>query len=289
MASVGGQKTGRGEPVTELLVARTRAELLELAPTGTLIAGGTDLLVRMRAGRTVARLIDVSNLQDAPPPVSSRDGEVELSAVAPISRVVRALDGRLPALAASAVLFGSVQIRNRATLGGNLQNASPAADMVPPLVAAGAILTIEGPKGKREVPVERFATGPGATVLEPGEWIISVRVPLPTGEEGFRKLGGRRAMAISVASLAWRWRREEDGRLRDIRLAAGAVAPTVVRARRAEAALEGRRPTGAVVGEAARAIAADVSPIDDVRGSAWYRREAVGRMLEEALLGRAPR
>jgi CO/xanthine dehydrogenase FAD-binding subunit len=270
--------------VTELLVARDRAELLELAPTGALIAGGTDILVRMRAGREVPRLIDVSNLANGYPAAAFVDGAVEVSALAPISRVVAGLGGRLPAIEASAALFGSLQIRNRATIGGNLQNASPAADMVPPLVVAEAILLIDGPEGMREMPVAEFATGPGRTVLRPGEWIAAIRIPLPEGEEGFRKLGGREAMAISLVSLAWRWRRSEDGTLASVRLAFGAVAPTVVRALRAEQELEGQRPTPDVLERAMEAVRVGVSPIDDVRGSAWYRREVAGRLLEEAVL-----
>jgi CO/xanthine dehydrogenase FAD-binding subunit len=257
--------------MTELVVAHDRAELLELAPTGTLIAGGTDVLVRMRAGRDVPRLIDVTSLRDPPPIVIGLDGVVEFSALAPISKVVIALEGRLPAVEQSAVLFGSLQIRNRATVGGNLQNASPAADMGPPLVVA------------EEVPAADFSTGPGHTVLGVGEWISTVRAPLPDGEEGFRKLGGREAMAISVVSLAWRWRREDDGTLAGVRIAFGAVAPTMVRARGAEALLEGRRPTDRVVAEALKAVSSAIAPIDDVRGSGWYRREVAGRMLEEAI------
>ena len=267
----------------ELVVARSRAELADLAPTGALIAGGTDLLVQMRAGRDVPRLIDVSNLSDPPPVMSQRDGWVELSALAPITRVVGALEGRLPGLAASARLFGSIQIRNRATIGGNLQNASPAADMVPPLIAAGAVARIEGSRGTRDVPVAELASGPGRTVLRSGEWIATVGIPLPEGEEGFRKLGGREAMAISIVNLAWRWTRGDDGSLSGVRLAIGSVAPTVVRAEAAEQELEGRRPTPAVVAEAVSALRSAISPIDDVRGSAWYRREVVGRLLEEAL------
>jgi CO/xanthine dehydrogenase FAD-binding subunit len=269
--------------VTELVVARDRADLLELATTGTLIAGGTDLLVRMRAGRQIERLVDVSNLEDPPPVMAQVDGVVEVSALAPIARVVTALEGRLPGIEQSAVLFGSLQIRNRATIGGNLQNASPAADMVPPLVAADAVLTIDGPAGVRQVPVAGFATGPGRSILQPGEWLSTVRIPVPDGEEGFRKLGGREAMAISVVGVAWRWRREDDGTLTGVRLAFGAVAPTVVRAVTAEAVLEGRRPTDETLAEAIKALSSDITPIDDVRGSGWYRREVAGRMLEEAI------
>ncbi len=269
--------------MTELVVARDRAELRELALTGTLIAGGTDILVRMRAGRRVSRLIDMSSLADPPPVLRQENGLVEITAMAPISRVVGALARRLPGIEQSSLLFGSVQIRNRATIGGNLQNASPAADMVPPLMAAEAVLTIEGPDGVREVSISEFATGPGRTSLRPGEWISTIRAALPEGEEGFRKLGGRRAMAISVVSLAWRWRRNDDKSLGGVRLALGAVGPTVVRAANAEAVLEGRRPTEDVLAEAVRALQADISPIDDVRGSAWYRREVAGRMLEEVV------
>lgn len=270
--------------MTELVVARDRAQLRELAPTGRLISGGTDLLVQMRAGREASRLVDVSNLSDPPPIAIQRDGLVELSALAPISKVIGVLEGRLPALDASARLFGSIQIRNRATIGGNLANASPAADMVPPLVAAEAVVTIDGQSGEREVPVAEFATGPGRTVLEPGEWVSRIRLPLPAGEEGFRKLGGREAMAISIVSLAWRWKREDDGTLSGVRIALGAVAPTVIRAPDAERELEGRRPTSDIVARAVEATRAAAAPIDDVRGSAWYRREVAGRLLEEALL-----
>jgi CO/xanthine dehydrogenase FAD-binding subunit len=267
----------------ELVVARDRADLTALAPTGTLIAGGTDLLVQMRAGRGVDRLIDVSNLSDPPPVMSQRDGSVELSALAPISRVIGALEGRLPGLEASSHLFGSIQIRNRATMGGNLRNASPAADMVPPLVAAEAVAHVEGPDGGREVAVAELAEGPGRTVLRSGEWISTITVPLPQGEEGFRKLGGREAMAISIVNLAWRWTQEEDGSLSGVRIAVGSVAPTVIRAERAEQELEGRRPSRGVISSAVAALRDAVSPIDDVRGSGWYRREVVGRLLEEAL------
>lgn len=258
-------------------------ELRALAGSGRLIAGGTDLLVQMRDGREEASLIDVSNLSDAPPPVRIADGVAELSALAPISKVVAGLDGRLPGIAASARLFGSLQIRNRATIGGNLANASPAGDMIPPLVAADAIAEIQGRTGSRALPVADLARGPGRTVLEPDEWLGVIRVPLPRGEEGFLKLGGRSAMAISIVSLAWRWVRRDDGTLDAVKIALGAVAPTVVRAGKAEAALEGRRPTEDVVANAVDAVRASVSPIDDVRASAWYRREVAGDLLREAL------
>jgi len=266
-----------------LTVPGTMAELAAVADQGRFIAGGTDLLVQHRGGDQLPPLVDLSNLADAPPPVAVGHTAVTISALAPISRIVDALDGRLPGLAVAAAGFGSLQIRNRATIGGNIANASPAADMVPPLVAAEAIATLAGPAGERRVPVADIAVGPGTTRLSPGEWIATVEVPLPDGEEGFAKLGGRAAMAISIVCLAWRWRREDDGTLRGVRLAFGAVAPTVVRAREAEEMLEGGIPDPATVEQAIAAVHRAISPIDDVRASAWYRREMAGEMLRTVL------
>ena len=273
----------------DLVVPLETGELREVAPTGRLIAGGTDLLVQMRDGRPVGRLIDVTNLVDGPAPAEVHDGHIRLSALAPISDVVAAVGARLPALTAAARDFGSVQIRNRATIGGNLANASPAADLAAVLVAAGADARVEGPDGGRTVPVAALSTGPGSVSLDPGEWISTVEVPVPTGDEGFRKLGGRLAHAIAIVSLAWRWTRSADGSLKDVRLAYGAVAPTVIRVTEAEAELEGRIPTDAVVDRAAMAACASVSPIDDIRAGADYRRAMVGELLREALTGNARR
>jgi CO/xanthine dehydrogenase FAD-binding subunit len=273
--------------VIDLLVPKSVAELREVSGEGRLIAGGTDLLVQMRAGRHEERLIDVSSLDDGPPAVCAEDDSIEISALRPISRIVTALSGALPAVSAAAAVFASLQVRNRATIGGNLANASPAADMVPPLVVASAVATIEGPEGSRQEPVLELASGPGRNTLRVGEWISSLRVPRPAGREGFRKLGGRFGMAISIVNLAWRWSIDEDGVLFGVRLAAGAVAPTVIRCERAEQEIEGNRATEGVLRRSVAAIKADISPIDDVRATAWYRREAIGGLLEEALLAHA--
>jgi CO/xanthine dehydrogenase FAD-binding subunit len=273
--------------VTELLLPRSAADI-DARPAGTsLLAGGTDVLVQRRAGRPFGTLIDLTNLADAPAPVVVGDDAITMSALAPIGLIATALGAELPGLRAAVAAFASAQIRNRATLGGNLANASPAADCVPPLVAAGARLQVRGAQGTRTVPVDAFALGPGRTVLGDGEWIVTVTVPrAPQAEQGFRKIAGRQALAISIVSLAWQWRRDADGTLRDVRLAAGAVAPTVVRCPRAEAVLEAQQPSPEVATAAAGALAAEVSPIDDLRGGAEYRRAALAGALLEAL-GRA--
>lgn len=269
--------------MTEIATAWTKGELRELVSTGDLLAGGTDLLVQLQKGRKLARLVDVSKLLDGPDPVRRAGGELELSALTPLDRLSTELDGALPSLDQSVALFGSVRIRNRATIGGNLGNASPAGDTIPPLVAADAVAVLEGSDGPRRVPVAELVTGPGRTVVSDDEWIDVVAVPLPTGDEGFRKFGTRQADAISIVSLAWRWRRDEDGTLHDVALAFGAVAPTVVRARRAESELEGHRPDEKVLARALAALESDISPIDDIRASAKFRREMSGVLLREEL------
>jgi CO/xanthine dehydrogenase FAD-binding subunit len=269
--------------MVELLSPASLSELRTMAGTGRIIAGGTDLIVQMRAGRNETRLIDVTNIEDLPAAVTLRPDVVELSAMAPITRVVDELGGQLPGITAAARVFASLQIRNRATIGGNLANASPAGDMIPPLVAAQANVIIEGPNGSRRIPVDELATGSGCTVLDPNEWVSLICVPLPAGEEGFLKLGVRTAMAISIVSLAWRWQRADDGSLAEVRLALGAVAPTVIRACKAEAVLEGRQPTAEVVASAVDALRLEIAPIDDVRASAGYRRSVAGDLLRQAL------
>lgn len=267
----------------DLTVPGSISELRSIAGSGLLIAGGTDILVQKRAGREVPHLIDLSSLSDPPRPIRFTEGWVEISAMASITEVVKGLAGRLPGLAASARRFASPQIRNRATIGGNIANASPAADMLPPLVAADALAVVDGPGSPRVVAVSEIAAGPGRTNLEPDEWISVIRVPLPEGEEGFIKLGGRAAQIIAIVSLAWRWNRLPDGTLSQVRLAAGAVTATVGRALEAEAELEGRTPEPAVVDRAVAALRASITPIDDVRAGAWYRREMAGNLLKSAL------
>ena len=270
--------------MTEVLIPDTISELDEMAFRGQLIAGGTDLLVQLRAGASVERFVDVTNLADAPPVVEDQGDVLVVSALAPLSDLVRCLAGRLPALAQAAAVFASWQIRNRATIGGNLANASPAADTVPPLVVADARLQLRCGGVERLVSAEEFALGPRKTVLQPGEWIRTIRIPKPSGTDGFRKLGARAAMAISISSLAWRWHRRADGSISEVRLAAGAVAPTVRRCRATEAALEGTRPGAESAAAAARLLQQEISPIDDVRASRWFRREVTSGLLIEALL-----
>jgi len=286
-------------PVTSVLRPETldRAlELLHADPPPVPVSGGTDLVVQLRAGRRRAPvLLDLSALPlDG---IREEGGTLVVGATAPMDAIASSPFVRraAPALAQAAGRVGAWPIQCRATLGGNLANASPAADTAPPLIAAGAELVLVSAWGRRTVPVEAFFTGPGQTVLEAGELILEVRVPALSRTPGaravdrFEKLGPRREQIISVVSLAIRTGITAAGVLEGCRIALGSVAATPVRARHAEAVLEGRVPDEAVRREAARALQHDIAPIDDVRAPARYRRIAAAvvldRLLEEAARG----
>jgi carbon-monoxide dehydrogenase medium subunit len=187
----------------------------------------------------------------------------------------------LPSLPQACAVIGGPQIRNRGTLGGNLANASPAADTVPPLYAADAVVEVVSVSARREVPITRFFTGPRRSVLARDEIIVGVRVPRREGVRGaFLRLGQRQAQAISKVSVAVALA-FKDGRPSFARIALGAVAPTVVRAPRAEEAL---LAGGAdALRRARELVMEEIAPIDDLRSTREYRRQMAGVLLERAV------
>jgi CO/xanthine dehydrogenase FAD-binding subunit len=204
----------------------------------------------------------------------------------PYSRIIDELGAQLPGLAQAARTIGSPQIRNRATVGGNLGTASPAGDALPPLLAARASIEVASVRGQRAVAVRDFFLGPGRSVLEPDEIIVSVRVPVTAGYERFAKLGPRNAMVIAVGSVAVRLNPQR----RTVGAAIGSAAPTPVSAVAAEefaaAELNWSGHDGLPAGVASRfaELAVDAtSPIDDVRGTAAYRQHAVAVLARRTL------
>jgi CO/xanthine dehydrogenase FAD-binding subunit len=196
----------------------------------------------------------------------------------------------LPALVEAAATIGAAQIQNRGTIGGNAANASPAGDTLPVLLALDASFVLGGPRGERTVPADAFWVAYRRTALAPDELILRVRIPLASGRESrFRKIGTRRAQAISKVVLALSWRdgaaatapgeANPGGAWRDVRVALGSVADRPIRAPGAEAALEGATPTPETADAAAEALAAEIRPIDDVRSTADYRRVVAARSL----------
>jgi CO/xanthine dehydrogenase FAD-binding subunit len=272
--------------MTTLMTPQT-AEDVDAAVAGGAVpvAGGTDLLVAVRAGLEVPVMVDLSTLAAGSPPVARRGDRWRVSAVAPLSIVAARLGDALPGLRSCVAAFASPQIRNRATIGGNLATGSPAGDLQPVIAVADGMVAVRGADGRRNLPVTDFLIGPRRTALRSGEWIEEVEISAPNGVDGFRKVGGRRALVISLVSLAWRWHTAGDGTLRDVRIAVGSAAPTVVRCRRCEEVLAGSVPSVGLLTEAVSALVADLSPIDDLRASAHYRRRAAAGLLAEALGG----
>ncbi|WP_156223369.1 FAD binding domain-containing protein [Pseudactinotalea suaedae] len=273
-----------------LLRPASATDVTGLLRDGRAICGGTDLLVQWRAGAPVAAMIDLTAIRASIPVLEeTAAGDLRISALHPLTEVTSALGEELVPLRESVAVFASTTIRNRATLGGNLANGSPAADTVPPLLVLGAVIDVVTPDGgTRAVPLADFLLGPGRVQLDEQEWIRTVTIPAsargcgrPGG--GFRKIGGRAAQAISFLSLAWQWRVAADGTLTDVRLAMGAVAPTVVRLTAVENLLEGSLPGPDLIDAAAAAVDEDIRPIDDLRASAAYRRRCAAGLVREAL------
>jgi len=280
------------------------------------VAGGTDLMVMLSMGTADAAkpLLDLSRLDalreirlETPAGGSEGAGAGRSQGSDPGSLVVGALATfgeirrsavvaeHLPVLAEVAAIVGAAQIQNRATLGGNIANASPAGDSLPVLLATDATIVLAGIAGERRVPASAFFTGYRATARSPEELIVRVEFPLPAGRRvRFRKVGTRRALAISKVVMAVSWREERVGSggatgtpnlptWRDVRVAVGSVAPVPVRSHAAEAILEGAAPSADTADRAAAAIAAEIVPIDDVRSTASYRRAVTARILRRII------
>jgi carbon-monoxide dehydrogenase medium subunit len=254
---------------------------------GRFLAGGTDLLVQMRRGELAPRhLVSLHRV----PGLDAMElgGALTLGALVTHRQLERApgLRGALEALREGAEVVGGHQIRNVATVGGNIVNASPAADVVPVLLALDATVTCVGPAGERTLPLDGFASAPGVTARQPDELLTRVRMPaLPPGSgTAFLKAGRRRAMEISLVCVAVRLTLDAGcERCLEARIALGAVAPTTRRARAAELGLQGRPLSDAVLAEAGRAAAAECQPITDVRASARYRALLVATLVPRAL------
>jgi carbon-monoxide dehydrogenase medium subunit len=261
--------------------------LAERGPEAKLVAGGTDLLPQMKNGLVKpAAVIDLSGVADLR--VLRREDGAGLRVGASVAAREIELDSytrsAYPALAESGALVGSVQIRNLATVGGNLCNAAPSADMAPPLMALEAEAVIAGPRGRRRVPMADFFTGVRRTVLAPDELLVELIVPAPGPRSGGQYLRHtpRRELDIAVVGVASQVTLS-DGVCRKARIALAAVAPTPIRATAAERALEGQPLTAQQIARAAQLAVEAARPISDQRGSADFRRHLVGVLTRRTL------
>jgi len=281
-------------PPVEVRVPATLGEALALlaAEPGlwTPLAGGTDLMVVFNAGHLKAtRFLDLSHLTE----LRGIAEDTNLLSFGSLStytdlRECRAVHQHFPNLVKSAQATGALAIQNRGTLGGNIANASPAADTPPSLLAYGAELELVSVRGSRRVAYASFHQGYKQMDLAPDELVAKVLVPKPTGWgfHYFRKVGTRQAQAISKVCLA-AYARLEEGCVVELRIGLGSVAPAPVRARAVEQLLLGQ-PLASLPIEAARqALASDISPIDDIRATAHYRSVVTGNLLAQMLRGLA--
>ena len=255
-------------------------------PEAVPIAGGTDLMVELNFDhRRPTVLLDLTAVPELRE-LSTVDGWVRVGAGVPYTTIVDRLGSELPGLAMASRTVGSPQIRNRGTVGGNLGSASPAGDAHPPLLASDAVVEVASVRGTRDIPVGEFFLGVKRNALEPDELITAVRVPVASGPQQFAKVGTRNAMVIAVCSFALALHPDR----RAVGTGIGSAAPTPRRATDAEdfaaSALDwaGRAPlTDDVLDRFGSLVAAAASPIDDVRGSAAYRRHALAVLARRTL------
>jgi len=279
--------------IERYVAPRSLEEAVEILNAGdaSVLAGGTDLMPQTRADRLQFKplLMNLRYLLELKGVVEEA-GSVRIGALVTITELLEStlVRQRLNLLWQACDHFASDQIRNAATIGGNLCNASPAGDTLVPLLALDARVVLAGKHGgvlqARRVPLSRFFVGPGRTCRAPSELLTTVEVPLPApGFAGeFYKHGARPALDIAAISIAVGARR--DGQvLRDVRIAFGAVAPTPIRVPRAEAALEGRTIEKATLETAVQTALQEIRPISDLRASDWYRRELVHNMLQRVV------
>jgi CO/xanthine dehydrogenase FAD-binding subunit len=247
------------------------------------LAGGTDLMVQITGelGEPPERILDIWAIDELRG--IRVDGEaLEIGALTTYTelRTSPVIAEFVPALAEAAGTIGAAQIQNRGTIGGNVVNASPAGDTLPILLALGAEMVLGSTAGERMVVADDFWPSYRATARRDDELLVRLRIPIDADRVvRFRKVGTRRAQAISKVVMALAWRPAADGSWSGVRLALGSVAATTVRATATEAALEGTRPTREIADAATDALTSELQPIDDVRSTAAYRRAVAGRVL----------
>lgn len=274
------------EPPVESPSTLGEAYLLLSSALHEPIAGGTDLMVRITGelAPPPERVLDIWRLDELRG-IRLEEGDLTLGALTTYTEIRRSdlCAEQLPALVEAAATIGAAQIQNRGTIGGNAINASPAGDTLPILLATDAVLVLGSSRGERSVAAIDFWTGYRRTARMPDELLLRIRIPLPPARElRFRKIGTRRAQAISKVVMALSWR-EDGGVWRDVRLALGSVAERPIRVRETESVLEGAAPRRETADHAAATVANEITPIDDVRSTADYRRVVTARVLHRLL------
>ena len=267
--------------------------LTDNGPGGRFLAGGTDLVIAMKEkGLLPKYIVDLKRLPGLSGIRENSDGSISLGALTTLYEIETSalIKSKYPFLAQSAAEVGSIQIRNRATIGGNMANATPSADTAPALIALNATAKIASANGERTINLEDFFKGPGQNAMSVDEILTEVTIPKTAanlvGE--YIKFSPREMMDLAYVGVAVAYNLgAKDKKCEGVRIVLGAVAPTPIRAKRAEAALEGQVLTEALAEKVGQIAAEEAKPISDVRSSAEYRRAMVGTMTKRALLNAA--
>lgn len=255
----------------------------------SVLAGGTDLIVRMKNGQFHPLVVmDVKKIPELNR-LEWEEGEgIHIGAAVPLSKlaVFPTLVEKFGIFSQACAMIGSVQIRNRATMGGNVCNAAPSADTPPPLLCLGAKAVVANPRNTRTIPLEEFFSGPGETALRPDELLVEIVIPTPPLPSSgcYLRHTPRAEMDIAVVGVgAFLVSSRPGDSVQEARIALGAVAPTPVRAPQAEAVLKGKHPTKALIEEAAGKAVEAIKPISDLRGSVDYRTHLAKVLTRRAL------
>jgi CO/xanthine dehydrogenase FAD-binding subunit len=270
-------------------VAKAVALLATAGDRGRVLAGGTDIIVQVREGRRdVDLLVDIKHIAKANELVFHKANGLRLGSAVPCARIYenKKVTKAYPGLIDAVSLVGGVQIQSRASVGGNLCNASPAADTIPALIAHESICTVAGASETREVPVEQFCTAPGRTVLKPGEFLVGMHIPAPKPNSGaaYLRFIPRNEMDIAVVGAGVSVTLDETrSRCIAARIALAAVAPTPLFVPEAGAALVDGDLRDELIDKAASIAQSAAKPISDMRGDADYRRHLVGVLVRRAL------
>ena len=263
--------------------------LAEKGDMARVLSGGTDLLVALREGRRKADLVvDVKRLKETSEMSYDAQQGLTLGAAVPCHRMYddKALSKNYPGLIDAAGLIGGVQIQGRASMGGNLCNASPAADSIPALIAHSALCNVAGPNGRRQIAVEDFCIAPGRNALQNGEFLVSLQIPSPKAGFGasYLRFIPRNEMDIAVVGVGASVQLDESrSKIVSARIALGAVAPKPLFIPAAGESLAGKAISDAAIEEAARIAQAAATPITDMRGTAEYRKHLAAVLTRRAL------
>ncbi|MBI4190208.1 MAG: xanthine dehydrogenase family protein subunit M [Betaproteobacteria bacterium] len=266
------------------------ALLAEYGPFAKVLAGGTDLLVELKSSPHVPEvIIDISRAEDLKI-IAVTDEGLSIGALVTHTEIMRSalIREMFPALVDAAHTIGAVQTRNLGTLGGNLMSGVPSMDSGPALIALDALVTVAGPAGRRQMPLAEFFVGPRKTILKPDELLAEIVIPKQNfGKPAhFVKFGLRKGQALALVNVAASlWVGRDKQVFAAPRIALGAVAPTVIRAPKAEAYLEGRAITPEAMAEAGRIAVGEAKPISDFRASAEYRQDLIAVLIKRALEG----